>query len=81
MNTVEDTTRNKYRGKIIAGVILVLLGILWLFDVSVGALLGKLWPLALIAIGLYLLLKTRTRDDSRGDAPIDLSPRRSSLTW
>ena len=71
MDTVEGKGKNRYRGNIIAGAILVLLGILWLFDVSIGALLGKVWPLALIAVGLYLLLKTRTRDDSRGDAPID----------
>lgn len=71
MDTAEGKTMNKGRGTIIIGAILVLLGILWLFDISIGALLGKLWPLALIAVGLYLLIKAKTRDDSAGSGSVD----------
>lgn len=56
------------RGRLVGGVVLVALGIVFLvdelFDVE---LLGTLWPLALVALGAYLLLDGRGRGAARKD--------------
>jgi hypothetical protein len=48
------------RGRLVGGAVLVALGIVFLvdelFDVQ---LLGTLWPLALVALGAYLLMDGR----------------------
>jgi len=52
---------------IIFGLILMGLGVFFLFGFSLGRIISKLWPLALIAIGLYILLKTKKRNRSSDD--------------
>lgn len=49
--------------KVVFGVILIILGVLALLDsleiLSFWSALGKLWPLLLIAVGIWLLVKRR----------------------
>jgi predicted membrane protein len=61
------------------GIILIALGIIFLFKFSFSAMLRILWPLALIGIGLYVIFKRRhngTRgglssgDDKISDVPV-----------
>lgn len=64
---IMDTDREARmsRWHVIIGAALILLGIFWLFGISISTLIAKLWPLALIALGLYLLLKMRSDDESK----------------
>jgi predicted membrane protein len=39
------------------GIILIALGIIFLFNFNLGSILRVLWPLAIIAIGLYVIFK------------------------
>jgi len=61
------------------GIILIVLGIIFLFKFSFGAMLRVLWPLILITIGLYIIFKrkqsaigdgTKADDDELSGFPV-----------
>jgi len=41
------------------GIVLIALGVIFLFSFNLGDILRALWPLALIAIGLYVIFKQK----------------------
>ena len=56
-------TGPKYK---IWGIVLITLGIIFLFNFDLGDILRILWPLALIAIGLYVIFKQKHGTGSSG---------------
>lgn len=61
---------NKISGQMIIGIIIILLGVMFFFDLDVGKLITRIGPLALIGFGLYLILskKRNTGDDQHSTA-------------
>jgi phage shock protein C len=55
--------RKRDRGNIIGGIVLIVLGLLFLADRFLDVRFGDLWPLILVAIGGAMLW--RSRDDGR----------------
>jgi lia operon protein LiaF len=58
---MNDFGHRRHSGRLILGFILIILGIIYLLaniypEFDAGRFIGKLWPLILIAIGLYLVL-------------------------
>jgi predicted membrane protein len=49
--------------QLIRGIILIVLGAIFLFSLNLGDLIGKLWPLILIALGIYFIYKTKHREN------------------
>lgn len=47
------------------GIIIIALGVIFLFDIPLFKLLGKLWPLLFIAFGLYLVFAYRKKSQDR----------------
>ncbi|MCP4582508.1 MAG: cell wall-active antibiotics response protein [candidate division Zixibacteria bacterium] len=54
-------TTNK--NNVIIGAILIILGVMFFFRLDVGDLIGFLWPLVLILIGLYVLVQYKRHKD------------------
>jgi hypothetical protein len=54
--------RKRDRGSVIGGIVLIVLGLLFLADRFLDVSFGDLWPLILVAIGAAMLW--RSRDDS-----------------
>ena len=55
----------KPKGRI-AGTVLVVLGTLFLVDEFLDiSVIGSLWPLAIVGVGIYMLLGTRSRSEPR----------------
>ena len=52
---------NRNSGNYILGIIIILLGLIFLFNFDLGDFLGKVWPLILIAFGLYLMVSHRKK--------------------
>ena len=52
------------KNHIIIGAILIILGLIFLFDLDFGDLVGIIWALALIAVGLYILSRYKKQKDS-----------------
>jgi lia operon protein LiaF len=62
-------TENKNNQALI-GFIIIVLGIIFLFDFNLGRLIRILWPLALIAVGLYILIRSKQHEhDGKGNLP------------
>ena len=59
MNPYNPSNPNRSQGNLIGGVVLIILGILFLLDRWFNIDFGDLWPLVLIAIGVWLLFKDR----------------------
>jgi len=55
--------RRRERGSVIGGVVLIVLGVLFLLDNFFDVRFSDLWPLILVAIGAGLLW--RSRDDGK----------------
>lgn len=51
--------RNRDRGSVIGGLVLIVLGILFLLDNYFDIRFGDLWPLILVAVGVGLLWRSR----------------------
>lgn len=64
---------------VVGGAILILLGVLFLLDRYLNIDFGDLWPFALIAIGLWLILKDRIKtpydqnNQTNSNSPNDLN--------
>ncbi len=54
-------SNQKPQGSIIGGVVLIILGVLFLLDRWFNIDFGDLWPLILIAIGVWLIFKDRIK--------------------
>ncbi len=54
---------NKISGQMILGIIIIAIGVLFLFDINVFGLIGKLWPFLLVVFGLYLIFAHRGKSD------------------
>ncbi|KAB7727872.1 PspC domain-containing protein [Rudanella paleaurantiibacter] len=59
MNPYNPSNPDRSQGSLIFGVILIVLGVLFLLDRWFDIDLGDLWPLVLIAVGVWLLFKDR----------------------
>jgi phage shock protein C len=59
MNPYNSSNRDRSQGNLIGGVVLILLGVLFLLDRWFDIDFGDLWPLILIAIGVWMLFKDR----------------------
>ena len=75
-NVFEKRKENKYNGSLIGGAVLVVLGFYFLLDefnlIPYWFELDRLWPLALVAIGLVLIFRVAKRKeviDSGVEAP------------
>ncbi|MBM4397129.1 MAG: hypothetical protein FJ087_15740 [Deltaproteobacteria bacterium] len=71
------------RGRLVGGAVLVALGIVFLVDEMFDVqLLGTLWPLALVALGAYLLMDGRkgggkgNPESGPGDGPANAPERK-----
>jgi len=51
--------RNRDRGSVIGGLVLIVLGALFLLDNFLDIRFGDLWPLILVAVGVGLLWRSR----------------------
>jgi phage shock protein C len=51
--------RNRDRGSVIGGLVLIVLGVLFLLDNYFDIRFGDLWPLILVAVGVGLLWRSR----------------------
>lgn len=56
------------KNHIIIGAILIILGMIFLFDLDFGDLIGIIWALALIGVGLYILSRYRKQNASDNGA-------------
>lgn len=64
MKNEEMKSCDKKSGSLIAGVILITLGVLFLIDRYVPTInFGDLWPIILIAIGGYFIFKSTRKED------------------
>lgn len=53
---------NKNMGRMLVASILILVGAFWFLDnIFTFEIFGKLWPLILVAVGLIILLKPKTK--------------------
>lgn len=59
MNPYNPSNPDRSQGNLIGGVVLIILGVLFLLDRWFNIDFGDLWPLVLIAIGVWLLFKDR----------------------
>lgn len=59
MNPYNPSNPDRSQGNLIGGVVLIILGVLFLLDRWFNIDFGDLWPLILIAIGVWLLFKDR----------------------
>ncbi|GAA4453997.1 PspC domain-containing protein [Nibrella saemangeumensis] len=66
MNPYPPQNNANSSGSIIGGIVLVLLGVFFLLDQWFDVDFGKLWPLILIAVGVWIIFKDRIR---RNDPP------------
>ncbi len=63
-NSTPSPTRRRDRGSVIGGLVLIVLGLLFLADNFLPDVrFGDFWPLILVAIGIGLLW--RSRDEAR----------------
>ena len=78
-NSFSSMTNKKQSGSQIGGIILVVLGGIFLADEFLPWFdFGKLWPLVLIAIGLWILLKDKNKDNSNTENQAGTSTESSS---
>ncbi|MBP1656086.1 MAG: PspC protein [Bacteroidetes bacterium] len=54
--------RNRDRGSVIGGLVLIVLGALFLLDNFFDIRFGDLWPLILVAVGVGLLWRSRNTE-------------------
>ncbi len=62
----------KISGQIILGIIIIVLGLMFLFDLDVWGVLGRIWPLLLIGFGLYLILTRRKEENDHKRSEINI---------
>lgn len=63
-NSNFNMTKMKNNSNSIAGIILIALGSLFLMDEFFDIDFGKLWPLVLIAVGVYIIFKDKIKGNN-----------------
>jgi phage shock protein PspC (stress-responsive transcriptional regulator) len=71
MNPYNPSNPDRSQGNLIGGVVLIILGVLFLLDRWFNIDFGDLWPLVLIAIGVWLLFKDRINPNRRNPFDTD----------
>lgn len=72
--SMSSSNHNNSQGTIIGGIILILLGVLFLLDRWFNIDFGDLWPLILIAVGAWLIFRDRIKppyDNNSYNNPTD----------
>lgn len=61
-----DMSRKPRQGNIVGGVVLIVLGSIFafksFFDINLFSYIGKMWPLLLVGLGVWLIVKDRMDD-------------------
>jgi phage shock protein C len=61
--------RKRDRGSVIGGIVLIVIGLLFLADRFLDVSFGDIWPLILVAIGGAMLWRSRDDNHPQGGQP------------